>query len=206
MLPPWRRSCFAAAASVERPASSRAPGARCLQLFLPPVLAPAMDGLVVPQQLPWPLAVALLVLGGGTASTWSHWAARAAADPFVRAAAAGGLARASEAAAAMGASSTGSWAFVGAGAFAGLLLALAAGCACGGACLGGVWYWTRARDRAPTANSDLDALAWEIYAGGRQGQALRAASLRLRACDTELWNWAAYRAQRAPISFQERRR
>ena len=165
-----------------------------------------MDGLALPQHLPWPLAVALLVLGGGTAGTWSHLAARAAADPFVRAAAAGGLARAAEAATAMGTSSTGAWAFVGAGALAGLLLALAAGCACGGACIGGAWYWAQTRPREPTTSADLDALAWEIYSGGRQGQALRAAAQRLRATDNDLWQWAEHRIQRPPTSLTERRR
>ena len=161
-----------------------------------------MDGLAAAgraQQLPWPLAVLLLVVGG-SAGSWAHFAGRVAASPIVRAAAMEGfegLARATSAAAIMGAPQMGAWATVGAGAAAGFLLAslAACACACGGSFLGAVCYWAQGRSRDATTRADLDALAGQIYSGGPQGSTLRAAARRLRSADNDVWAWAAQRAR-----------
>jgi hypothetical protein len=181
-----------------------------------------MDGLAAAgraQQLPWPLALLLLVLGG-SAGSWAHFAGRVAASPIVRAASPivraaavegfEGLARATSAAAIMGAPQMGAWATLGAGVAAGFFLAslAACACACGGSCLGAVCYWAQGRSREATTCADLDALAGQIYAGGRQGRALRAASQRLRAMDDDVWYWAVRRSreQMPSVGLEEPRR
>ena len=71
-----------------------------------------------------------------------------------------------------------------------------------GSFLGAICYW--AQGRAPLISSatvssstsaDLDALADQIYMGGPQGRALRAAARRLHSTDGDVWNWAARRAR-----------
>jgi hypothetical protein len=99
----------------------------------------------------------------------------------------------------------GSWGTMAAGAALGFFLAslAACSCACGGSFLGAICYWAQGRSpliisnatSSSTTSADLDALAGQIYLGGPQGHALRAAARRLHSTDGDVWNWAARRAR-----------